>query len=40
MNPNQNSAASQFHELAFGDVERELAVTRSVLEAVPDAHLD
>lgn len=33
------SKARAFHEAAFGDVERELAVTRRVLEAIPDAHL-
>jgi uncharacterized damage-inducible protein DinB len=33
------SDAPAFQEAAFGDVERELAVTRRVLEAIPDAHL-
>lgn len=40
MSPNPDSAALGFREIAFGDVERELAVTRRVLEAIPDAHLD
>ena len=43
MKPENESTAMpdrrEFHEVAFGDVERELAVTRRVLEAVPDAHL-
>ena len=43
MNSENQSAvvrdAQAFGQLTFGDVERELAVTRRVLAALPDAHL-
>lgn len=32
--------AQAFHDAAFGDVERELAITRRVLEAIPDDRFD
>jgi uncharacterized damage-inducible protein DinB len=38
--PNIDSPVPNLHDAIFGDVERELAVTRRVLEAIPDAHLD
>lgn len=37
---NVDSSLPSLHGAIFGDVERELAVTRRLLEAIPDAHLD
>lgn len=40
---NQSTADSgvpALHEAIFGDVDRELAVTRRVFEAIPETHLD
>ena len=39
MSEPMTSETSAFHEAAFGDVERELVVTRRVLEAIPSERL-
>ena len=40
MNQAGNTYSESWAEAAFGDVERELAITRRVLEALPEEHFD